>query len=73
MRQSTRSAEWKLRDLERRLAAQQRTLERLERIEPRLVAAPSAYEWRCDHCRSGWIVHDGDELRCTGCGYLQYL
>ncbi|MFC6906419.1 hypothetical protein [Halalkalicoccus tibetensis] len=74
MPQSTRSDGWKLRELERQLAAQRCRLDRFERVGRQLMAAPALeYEWRCDHCRSGWIVHDGDELRCTGCGYLQYL
>lgn len=74
MNQPSRSAVRRLQEVERRLATHRRRLDRLERVERRPTIAPSLeYEWPCDHCRSGWIIHDGDELRCTGCGYLQYL
>jgi hypothetical protein len=74
MSQPVQSDVYKLRQLERRLAAQQHRIEQLERIERRFVFAPAiGYEWECDHCPGGWIVHDGDELHCTDCGYLQYL
>ena len=74
MRQPSRSTVRRLQEVEQRLSAHRRRLDRLERAERRPVIAPSIeYEWRCDHCRSGWIVCEGDELRCTDCGYLQYL
>ncbi len=61
----------RIRELERRLAAQQRRLDVLER---RLMIGPIAeYEWECDHCDRGWIVRTGDTLQCTSCGYRQYL
>lgn len=64
----------RIRELERRLAAQQRRLEMLERVERQLMTGPIAeYEWECDHCDRGWIVRTGDALQCTSCGYRQYL
>ncbi|ADJ15368.1 hypothetical protein [Halalkalicoccus jeotgali] len=72
----TAYSETTLRELERRLALQQRRIERLEQAERRPrppVAGGTERAWECDRCRSGWIVHDGDELRCTGCEYLRYL
>jgi hypothetical protein len=63
-----------VRELERRIASQQRRIEQLERIEHRRTIDPVlTYEWRCTHCEDGWIVHDHDELRCTNCNYLRYL
>lgn len=74
MVRATRSDVHKLRELERQVAVQQRRIEHLERIERQLRGATAIVsEWECDHCRPGWIVHDGDELRCMNCGYLQYL
>lgn len=74
----TQTSRWRtddrIHELERRLAAQQRRLEELERLERQLIVGPTAeYEWECDHCDRGWIVRAGDRLRCTDCGYLQYL
>lgn len=63
-----------LRELERRIVEQQRRIEQLERIEQRSTSvSDTGYQWECDRCPLGWIVHDGDELRCTDCGYLRYL
>lgn len=74
----TRIRRWRtddrLHELERRIAAQQRRLEELERLERQLIVGPGAeYEWECDHCDRGWIVRTGDTLQCTDCGYRQYL
>lgn len=74
MFRTTRANPDELRALERRVAVQQRRIDHLERMERRLVITPSIeYEWECTHCRFGWIVRDGDQLRCTSCGYLRYL
>lgn len=74
MARSVRSDVHTIRELERKIAVQQRRLDYLERSSDRFtVGRLVGYEWECSHCARGWIVHEGDELRCTHCAYLRYL